>query len=240
MADFWIGVLQNVVGDVLAAGAIAASLAVTAFVRFSGLPRLYAHARPVRHPSYRVVESPLHPTSRKVVLHDPSPFRSPLHPHEREALVAFYDYVNNTHPTNGQVVRLDSLAVSVVGFFDFLATNLTAFPANLPLPHLSRQIGALTRWVRVYPLIRTVRRAIGETHTKSLQAILLNECLGNIAAVNVLVIDSENRVGLVERPGGLAVASGRYAATATGTVAINDLQNENPFWERRSANSLRR
>ncbi len=176
--------------------------------------------------------TPIHPNTQNITHRRNTLFCSPLKPREQELLISLYSQINGMHPTNNKVVRLDSInpiTVSTVGFFDFLTTNLAVFPSNLPRAHTWRQSGSPHRWSEAYALLRTVRSAVGPLQVNSIQEVLQNASLANITAVSVMIIDSENRVGIVERPSGLAVASGQYAATATGTVLPEDLRRKNPF-----------
>ena len=155
---------------------------------------------------------------------DHTPFQNPVRIDERQRLVDWYSQRMQSHPTNGQIVRLDGLdpwRFSSVDFFDFLTTNLTAFPANWPRASWGQHWQAWWHWWSVFPLIQRVRAQIGQPQSGS--EVLLNHHLANPLAVSVLLQDVTGRWGVVARSHHVAVASGQWGTTAAGTVSPDDL-----------------
>ncbi|MBA4496561.1 NUDIX hydrolase [Paenactinomyces guangxiensis] len=194
----------------------------------------------------------IHPKRRVFALHnlqitsinrlETSNFLSPISEYEREILVKLHAARNGSNPHNGTSIRLDGLTsvsndkqqvtahISKVGFFDFIATNLTAYPANAPILSFRSQVAAAVRSFRSFGIIQQV---VNETQKygqpTKVEDVLENRSLANIIAVSILIIDSTGRIGIVERTTRVAVSSGNYGATCAGTVSNVDFDCENPF-----------
>ncbi|MCL4422184.1 MAG: hypothetical protein M1115_03270 [Actinobacteria bacterium] len=233
---FWNGVAEDIVANLLAAAAFGSVTVGVAYWRFSGrLERLRHWIHPIR-PDGRVIvaaEGDLSPTQPKK--NDPTPFRSPISLHERDELVAFYERLNLITTSNGRVIRLDSLepqvGVSVVNYFDLLATNLTAFSANTSLLSTAASVTAMWRWVKLRPVIDKVIIASRTTgrHPATAKEVLSNPYLANVAGVSILLLDKEHMALFTQHPRNPAAASDAWQPTATGTVGVADLANEDPF-----------
>lgn len=139
---------------------------------------------------------------------------------------------------NGRAVRLDELredgtaVLSIVGFFDFMTTNLVVKPAsrtkktafgNLYSALFSAQVKTVSK------LEHRVKAAVYSQKRKSFTDILAIRELANIVTVSILIKDSMNRVLLVHRGNKVAISSGNFATSCTGSLAEEDLSRENPF-----------
>lgn len=227
---------------------IAANLITTALIGLSVYVALYIHMSGALHAFRRFVP----PNKRVFAIHDikisgivkltKSNFVSPLPEYERDIIVRFHASRNNSNPFNGDAVRLDCIAsvpgdsgnmvanVSEVGFFDFIATNLVAYPANVPLTSFRHQVATALQAMRIMGLIQQVTIGVEKYgRPTTVEDVLQNRSLANIVAVSVLLFDSTGRAGIVKRTHLTAVSSGNYGATCTGTVSSADLSTPDPF-----------
>lgn len=230
--------VANIAANIITAALIGLSVYVALYIHMSGI--LYAFRRFV-HPSKRVFA--MHDIKISGIVKLPkSSFVSPLPEHERDIIVRFHASRNNSTPFNGDAVRLDRIApdpgnrkniiasVSEVGFFDFIATNLVAYPANVPLTSFRHQIATALQAVRIMGSIQQVTIGIEKYgRPTTVEDVLQNRSLANIVAVSVLLLDSTGRAGIVKRVPMAAVSSGNYGATCTGTVNSADLKAPDPF-----------
>ncbi|MGC8627073.1 MAG: hypothetical protein ACP5VR_05855 [Acidimicrobiales bacterium] len=233
---FWEGVAEDVIADLLTAAAIGSVTVATAYWRFSGhLERLRQILHPVL-PTSQVLVATGHGFSTKAPQrNDPSPFRSPIGPAERDRLVEFYQRLSLTTTWNGRVVRLDQLEpvleVSVVEFWDLVATNLTAFFSSTSVLSLPASVSAMYQWVQLRPLINKVLAAARPNgrHVPSAAALLANSHLANVAGVAVLVTDPSKHCLVTQRQRNRMTARGAWSPTGVGTVEAADLKEQDPF-----------
>ncbi|MFC7443157.1 NUDIX hydrolase [Laceyella putida] len=231
-------VFTNVVANLVTALIFGVSAYIILYIRMSGITQ--------------TIRRVIHPKQRVFALHDlkinginrleVSKFLSPLSEHERDILVKFHAARNGSNPHNGSSIRLDGISpvsndkkeytahISKVGFFDFIATNLTAYPANAPIRSFRSQMATLMRSFRTFGLIQQV---VNEVHKygepKKVEDVLENRSLANIISVSVLIVDATGRIGIVERTNKVAVSSGNFGATCAGTVGDVDFDADNPF-----------
>ena len=158
------GVFENVVANLVAAALVGGVAYLLLYLRMSGV---FQRIRRLIHPDKRVffLESHSIETLRKTEV---SPFQSPITKLERDYLVEFYGKRNGSNPHNGSCVRLDSVVktdkgleiqLSLVDFFDFIATNLTVYPANAPIRSFRNQLATVIRSFRLFTIMDQV---IGE------------------------------------------------------------------------------
>lgn len=233
---FWIGVAQDVVANLLTAAIVAVVVTLAVAVGFSASPRRLWRRLFPRRPDHRVLVAKTAPAvGATPKFRNRTPFKCPVSPHEQEALVRFYALMNGSDPFDGRCVRLDRLApeaeVSEVGFFDLLATNLTAYPDNIATPGLWLRFSAVRQWISLVPVLQQVRQAAktGGDRPRSVEEALANPHMANVAAVSVLVMDSNRKAAIVQRQSRLAVSSGQFGTTAAGTVSDKDLSAGDPF-----------
>lgn len=233
---FWDAVAEDLAADLLAAAGLGIITVAVAYWRFSGrLARLrhWLHPTP---PDHRVlIAATGHLTDVRPKQNDSTPFRSPLSPLERDELVTFYEHINLTVAYDRRVVRLDRLQpepeISIVDYFDLLATNLTAFSANTRLLSTVASLSAMWRWVRIRPLIGKIMVASkrGGRVPDSVESVLANSHLANVVAVSVLLTDERGRGLFTRRPADPTVVSDQWLATASGTVEAYDAIADDPF-----------
>lgn len=233
---FWDGVAEDIVANLLAAAALSAMTVGVAYWRFSGrLARIRHWIHPIPPDGRVLIATELGVLFSKPERHDPTPFRSPLSRAEREEIVGFYEQLNLTVAYDRPVVRLDGLppafAISIVSYLDLVSTNLTAFSANTRLLSTAASMRAMWRWVRIRPLIGKVISSsrISARYPSSIHAVLANAHLANVAAVSVLLADTDGRGLFVRRPTDPTVVSDRWLPTASGTVEVGDASADNPF-----------
>ena len=233
---FWDGVAQDVIADLLTAAALGSVTVGTAYWRFSGhFDRLRQLLHPVLPTSQVVVAAGAGFDTTDPHLNDPSPFRSPITSAERDRLVDFYQRLSLTTTWNGRVVRLDRLEprleVSVVEFWDLVATNLTAYFSSTSVLSLPASLSAMYQWVRLRPLINKVVAAARPTrrHLPSAATLLANSHLANVAGVAVMLRDPRNRCLVTQHQRNRMTARGAWFPTAIGTVEHADLDAHDPF-----------
>ncbi|MGC9220476.1 MAG: hypothetical protein ACP5H2_03860 [Solirubrobacteraceae bacterium] len=233
---FWEGVAQDVVADLLSAAALGSLTVAAAYWRFSGhFDRLRQFLHPALPTSQVVVAAGPDLETTAPQLNEQSPFRSPITPAERDRLVDFYQRVSRTTTWNGRVVRLDrlepTLELSVVEFWDLVATNLTAYFASTSVLSLPASISAMYQWVRLRQLINKVVSAARPTrrHLPSAAELLANSHLANVAGVAVLVSDPSNRCLITQHQRNRITARDAWFPTAIGTVEAADLDSQDPF-----------
>lgn len=139
---------------------------------------------------------------------------------------------------NGASVRLDSLGtdgtakVSIIGFFDFMTTNLVVRPASR-----AKKSALNTLYSNVFSdttkeavrLERRVKAAVKGQPTKTFNDVISIKELANVLTVSVLLEDSTGRVLIVKRGDKVAVSSGNFATSCAGTIAEEDLKEKNCF-----------
>lgn len=140
---------------------------------------------------------------------------------------------------NGKSVRLDNLTengdavLSVVGFFDFMTTNLVIKPSSRSTRTAFSNIYAALFSDTVKEanrLERRIKAAIYGQPRKKFDDILKIKELANIVTVSVLIKDCTGRSLIVRRGKNVAISSGNFAVACTGSVSEEDLySNENPF-----------
>lgn len=231
-------IFENTIANIITAFLFGLSAYVVLYYRMSGFRQTL---RNYIHPKRRVFA--IHPKRiRDVEKHEETPFLLPVSLEERDLLVKHYSMRNGSRPHNGIAVRLDSLtyndnsydelnvSVSKVGFYDFIATNLTAYPANSPIQSFRKQISTLSRAIRLFPFIQQVMTSIEKYGSpKKVRDVLENKHLANIVAVSVLLIDRDGNLGIVKRTTNVAISSGNFSATCAGTVGDQDFEANDPF-----------
>lgn len=233
---FWEGVTEDVIADLLTAAALGSVTVAVAYWRFSGhFERLRQLAHPVLPSSQVLVAADSDRITTAPSVNHPTPFRSPITTSERDRLVEFYQRLSLTTTWNGQVVRLDeiepTLQVSVVEFWDLIATNLTAFFSSTSVLSMSASLSAMYQWVKLRPVISKVLSAARPTGRRlpSAAVILANSHLANVAGIAVLVTDPSNRCLVTQRHRKRVTARTAWSPTAIGTLDVADLKEPDPF-----------
>lgn len=230
---FLMDVLSNLLASVILAALVALSVTTWSFVKFSGFVQsTRSRLMPIR-PDHRVLRADA--PCDVFTVNPETPFLCPIGPTEKGDLVDFYRFLNGARLFDGSAVRLDRLRaspqLSTVGFYDLIVTNLTAYPDNLAVKGVFRRLSALRRWFGVRTSIDLVRdKAVGvRGRPTSIQEALENRSMANALAVSVLLRDETNRVLIVRRSANVAVASGLFAASVSGTIACEDLDDAQPL-----------
>lgn len=233
-----LGILENAIANLVAIALIAITTYSIIYIKMSGLTKIFWR---FLHPEKRVFAlQPL--TISKIERLKESKFLSPVSKHEQEILVRFYTLSNNVRLFNGISVRLDDLhfldkqkkeavaKVSKVGFFDFISTNLTVYPANEPVYSLRKQFTSILRSIHSFSIIQQVGSEVHKNgRPRNVLDVLQNRHLANIVAVSVLIIDSQGKAGIVQRTKKVAISSGNFGSTCAGTVSETDFLEDNPF-----------
>lgn len=229
------GVLENLIADLIAAAFIGGVAYLLLYLRMSGV---FQKIRRLIHPDERVffLEGK---SIGKLKKTEVSPFHSPITNIERDYLVEFYRKRNGSTQHNGTCVRLDSVSksaqglemqLSLVDFFDFIATNLTVYPANAPIRSIRNQLATVIHSFRLFTILdRVISEVKKYGSPRKVADVLQNEALANIAAVSVLIVDKEGKIGIVKRTKDVAVSSGSYGMACAGTVNEIDFDADDPF-----------
>lgn len=139
---------------------------------------------------------------------------------------------------NGDSVRLDDLTedgtaiISVIGFFDFMTTNLVLKPSSR-----SKKSAFASLYAALFSdtvkeankLERRVKASIYGQPKRNFNDVLQIRELANIIAVSVTIKDCSGRVLIIKRGNKVAISSGNFAVACTGSVTSEDLDSENPF-----------
>lgn len=162
---------------------------------------------------------------------DTTPFDNIYDDNEIRELLSF---TGKKNAFNGECVRLDkinddgSIELSIVGFFDFMTTNLLLLPSSNNLISV-RQVLYSSDYRRRKELEFKIKDAVNKEELKSANGVLSQKHLANIVTVSILLKDSVNNVLLVKRGKDVAISSGKFAVAAAGSVAVEDLESDNPF-----------
>lgn len=139
---------------------------------------------------------------------------------------------------NGDSVRLDELTddgtaiVSIIGFFDFMTTNLVFKPASRSKRSAFASLYAVLFSDTVKEanrLERRVKASIYGQPKRTFNDVLQIRELANVLTVSVVIHDCTGRVLLVKRGNKTAISSGNFAVSCTGNMGKEDLDNESPF-----------
>ena len=109
-----------------------------------------------------------------------------------------------------------------------MTTNLLLLPASNNLISM-RQILYSNDYKRRKELEFKIKDAVNRKELKSANGVLSQKHLANIVTVSILLKDSLNNVLLVKRGKNVAISSGKFAVAAAGSVAVEDLESDNPF-----------
>ncbi|WP_020373853.1 hypothetical protein [Sulfobacillus thermosulfidooxidans] len=219
MNAFWTAVLEDILANLITTLLIAMGVVGFWLWRFTGREQRVRQWIPPERRVFRV--SATEPTNWLV--HATS-FVSILRPDETLRLIDWHSQRLHRRPHNGHVVRVEGIdpwRFSTVNFYDFLTTNLTAFPANWPRPTGRGWYSTWIHWRSVFPLIRRIREVIGTP--QSGEEALMNSHLANPLAISFLIQDATGRWGVVARSQWVAVSAGQWGATVAGTVTPEDL-----------------
>ncbi|MDD3415863.1 MAG: NUDIX hydrolase [Lachnospiraceae bacterium] len=139
---------------------------------------------------------------------------------------------------NGNMVRLTKIKnntcyVQEIKYFDFLTTNLVFKPASSKLLSLKDVL-----WHMIFDEEFRERNKL-ENRLKSKVAwygklktfdeVLNVDEFANAIAISIVLRDKEDKILIVRRGNKNAISSGTFAVSATGSLAIEDLKEENPF-----------
>ena len=172
---------------------------------------------------------------------DETYFKNELSEEEIDIAVQLYSSRNNSNPFNGDAVRLDNIIltnngklnieISLVTFFDFLSTNLSIYPANSPISSFNNVILTIWRSWKSFEIIGKVKNSVYKYgKIRSFHDVIKIKSLANIITVSLLVIDIDNRLGIIQRSKKVAISSGNFSVTAAGTLSKEDYENsDNPF-----------
>lgn len=233
MKDFIEAVVDNIVVNIVSNLIVVLAITFAAFTYF--WVRRSSFVKDIRkliHPIKRVINSVIKAPIKYEV--SETEFVQVLTDAERDFLV---NISKGKNQYNGECVRLDSFSngtckVSVVGFFDFLTTNLVYLPSSRKISMKDMIIRTLydgkykQMKLLEYRVIESVKK-YGKC--KTFGDVLSVDTLANIVTVSILLEDSRGNVLLVRRGKNVAVSSGMFAVSAAGSVATEDLIYDDPF-----------
>ena len=191
--------------------------------------------RKIRYPEKRVLVADSLPTTFHRL--ETTAFVNPFTEEEIKFLIKA-DKKKNL--TNGRCVRLESFSdgvctLGIVGFFDFLSTNLVYLPASKSLQSPIKGVKKILyddRFKKEKSLENRIKSMIdADGKLNTFNKVLETESLANIVTVSMLLEDRNGNLLLVKRGNKVVVSSGNFAVSAAGSVAEEDLEKENPFLE---------
>ncbi|SHF22155.1 hypothetical protein SAMN05444392_1117 [Seinonella peptonophila] len=243
-------VSENVIANIIALMIIGFTTYFFIYIRMSGISQSFRRLRPPKKRVFYLDQIQI----TDVVRDEHTDFISPITHKEREILIKFYASRNQARLFNGRSVRLDQLIftsnhkedhnlnqldpprslvkakISQVDFFDFISTNLTAYPSNEPVRSFRQQLAAVFRSIGSFAIIQQVTNDVKKHgRPKDVLDALNNRSLANIIAVSILIIDTQGRIGIVKRTTRVAISSGNYGTTCAGTVGSDDYSETDPF-----------
>ena len=139
---------------------------------------------------------------------------------------------------NGDMVRLLKVDKNVcyiqeIRYFDFLTTNLVYRPASSKLLAPKDVL-----WHMIYDEEFRARNKLENRlkakvawygKLKTFDDVLNVQEFANAIAISIMLRDKDNNVLIVRRGGKNAISSGAFAVSATGSLIMKDLAEENPF-----------
>ena len=233
MGDFMISeIIQNIVVNILTILVSVLLAAIAYFIVYEiQHSKFMKDIRRFIRPSKRVFVTDKVPT--KFSIQDTN-FHKVLSDEEQKILL---DFECKANLFNGTVIRLDKLTrntatLSRVRFFDFMTTNLVVKPASkrkMPFYKALYLNFFDKRNKEFHSLEGKVKSAVLPYRKKSFDDVLAINELANIVTVSVLLEDREGNVLLVKRGSNVAVSSGMFATSCTGSLSDEDLETDNPF-----------
>lgn len=184
---------------------------------------------PVNH----VIIFPIKPNF-KVIKNEKTLFNSLFSDIERDQLIQLYSEKNNAKPFNGKSIRLDHIKnfdnstiieISEIEFFDFLSTTMIYNQKDSFIDYCDKHNKKKEKTL-IEKICHVVDRIKDDPSFEEI--IGVNE-LSNILAVSILIEDKNGEVGLLHRSKNVAVSSGIFSVTATGSLDEQDYDKENPF-----------
>lgn len=231
--EIWVGIITQ---GIFVVGVLLFTIIIL-FLKYSNTFRYF---RKFKHPEKRVFIFEEH-TDLEVEMQPNTEFNKKfLDDTERRTLVSLFGSRNNACPFDGESIRLDKLSirnnqaylqVSVVGFFDFLSTNLSVYPANAPVTSISSVIRMILKWWGSFEIIGKLKDRV-KTYGKINNGtdVLKIKEFANILAVSVLIEDMDGNVLLLERSTTVAISSGAMSVSSAGSVDVKDFCDDgNPI-----------
>ena len=159
-------------------------------------------------------------------------FQSPFTLQEREQIIELYKEKNRTNLFNGKSIRLDKIEnigsktfieLSMIEFYDFISTTMIynqrdSFIQFCKENHKGHEL-------------ELIERLCDSTQNKekSFENVINTNVLSNILAVSILIEDRNGAVGLLKRSNKVAISSGIFSVTSTGSLDEQDFSADNPF-----------
>lgn len=186
------------------------------------------------HPSRRVIKTNL--KQIKKIKKIESSFVNVFTREEYETIIELYRARTGGKLYNSPAIRIeqvdnDKLTISQVEFYDFIATNLSAFPANAPHKIKKNFLYTVTKYFKFFEKNKdfeySVKLKLGDN--PDYKKILGVSELANIATVSVIIEDINGNIGIVQRTNKVAISSGAFSATVAGTPTDSDYNEKDPF-----------
>lgn len=188
--------------------------------------------RRFRYPPDRVLATTKIPTKFELI---ETSFNSPF---TEEEILELVHSEKGKYVFNGKCIRLencdvDKCQLGMVGFFDFLSTNLTLLPASKNTQSIRLSLFNLfftDETQHQYEMMLRMRDTVKQYgKLDSFDKVLgINE-LANIIAISVLLMDRDNNILLIQRGTRVVVSSGNFAVSSAGSLSEEDMEAVNPF-----------
>lgn len=231
---FWYDIGISTIANILSVVVIAVLGYLVLVIRHS---ILYNFSKKYIHPQKRVLSSNITALNniKKIETH----FNSCINQETKEVLLDLYSNRTSTVLYDNPAIRIDNakgngdLEISLITFYDFITTNLIAYPANSPTFSLQNMIHTITKHFSLFNISNEVRNKLLLKIGKqpNFQKVLSVNELANIATVSILIEDTNGDIALVKRTNRVAISSGHFSVSAAGTPTNTDYNTENPFLE---------
>ncbi|MBQ2933465.1 MAG: hypothetical protein IJE02_02480 [Clostridia bacterium] len=229
---FFIDIIVSTLSNIISVGIIAA-------IGYIALAFRYSIKRNERkkfiHPTKRVIKTNLNQI--KKINKIESSFVNVFTKEEYDTIIELYRTRNGGRLYNSPAIRIeqvdnDTLTISQANFYDFIATNLSVFPANAPHKIRKNFIYTITKYFKFFEKNKdfeySVKLKLGDK--PDCKKVLNVSELANIATVSVIIEDINGKIGIVQRTNKVAISSGAFSATVAGTPTDIDYNENDPFF----------
>ena len=154
---------------------------------------------------------------RDCILKDTSDFVNPFSPEEQKTIIGAS---GGKRLTNDVCVRLESVEDGIcklakVHFFDFMCTN-----------YLHNRVTMDRTLKKEKSKLETI---LSSYKKKTFEDVLAIKEMANLAAISIMLFDSDFNVLIAGRAASNAISSASYAASVTGSLCEEDVEYSDPF-----------
>lgn len=230
--QFFIDIIISTLSNIISVGIIASIGYIALAFRYS-IKR--NEKKRFIHPTKRVIKTNLKQIQK--INKTKSSFVNVFTNEEYDTIIELYRSRTGGTLYNSPAIRIehvdsDTITISQVKFYDFIATNLSAFPANAPHKIKKHFLYTVTRYFKFFEKNKdfeySVKLKLG--NEPDYKKVLSVSELANIATVSIIIEDINGNIGIVQRTKKVAISSGAFSATVAGTPTDIDYNENDPFF----------